>query len=139
MTPATALGLLAEDHEDILEAAAREPAARDLGADAAFTTRGIRKIDEIILGKTRMERDIHQPALAVDGDLGQAGNGLKIAPAGPPDDAEPPRPFGDEHPAVGQEGEAPRVLETLDYLHDAKGMLLGRDGVRACRQRDQGA
>jgi hypothetical protein len=45
--------------EHIFEAAAGEPAARDLGADAAFIARGIGKIDKIVLGETRMERDIH--------------------------------------------------------------------------------
>ena len=73
----------------------------------------------------------------MDGDLGQAGNGLRVEPAVLADDAEPSRPFGDEHSAVRQEGEAPRVLETLDYFHDAKSMFLGRDGLRGGRQRSE--
>jgi hypothetical protein len=74
-----------------------------------------------------VQRDIEQPALAVDRNLRQARYGLRHEFAVLPDDPEPARTLRYEHPAIGQEGEAPRIFETLDHLHQANHVFLRLD------------
>src|SRR5512134_3759372 len=131
MPAAARLRKLAEYHLDVLQLGSGEPPARDLGAVAAIAPCGIRKIDQIVVGKPRMDRDIHQAALAVGGDAGQAGYGLRIELPVPADDPQPARTLRDEHAAIGQERKPPRMLEPLDQPDDTKRVLVGGDRLRA--------
>jgi hypothetical protein len=125
-----AFRLLAEDHLDVLQAIARQPAARDLGPEAGRITAGVGKIDEVVLGEAGMQRDVEQPALADGRDLRQSGNRLRVEPAVLADDAEPPWALGDQHSAVGKKGESPGMVEPLGHAHDADRVLLGLDCLR---------
>ena len=138
MAAAATLGQLAENDLDILEAAAGELAAGDFGADAALTAPHVGQVNEVVLRVTGMQRDIEQPALADGGDLRQAGNRLRIQLAVLADDPQPARAFRDQHPAIGQEREAPGMLEPLDQPHDAKSVLFAGDCLCAGGRGAQG-
>ena len=51
------------------------------------------------------------------------------------DDAQPAGPLGDQHAAVGQEGEAPRMIEPARDRLDAEIAGAGREGLRRRRAR----
>src|SRR5690349_17327785 len=116
MAPRSALGLLAEDDLYVLETMAGEAAAGDFGADAAFATRGVGEIHKAVLRIAGMQGDIEQPTLTIGGYRWQAGHGIRIEPAVIADDPESARALRDQHSAIGQKGEPPRVLQSLDNL-----------------------
>jgi hypothetical protein len=58
-----------------------------------------------------MEDDIEQPSLADIGNRRQTGNGLRVKPAVGVDETQAPWPLGDQLPAIGKKGDAPRVFE----------------------------
>ena len=84
-----------------------------------------------------MQRDVEQPALAGGGNLRQAGNRLSVQLAVLADNAQPARALGYQHPAVGKEGEAPRMLQPVGDLHHAQRVLLRRDCLGKTGERQQ--
>ena len=82
-----------------------------------------------------MERDIHETAVAVGSHARHAGDGRRIEHS-VADDAQPARPFGDQHATVREERETPRVREALGDDADADLLLLG--GIEFERPRAQG-
>ena len=63
--PGARLGLKAEDHLDVGELPAAEPAAQDLGPGATLSGTGIGEVDPAGLGVPRVEGDVEEPALSV--------------------------------------------------------------------------
>ena len=112
MLRARHLGFLAEDHLHVGQPFGVEPAARHRGRVAPAAGFAVAPVDELVVGELRVERHVEQAALAAGVHLrqaGQRGAGLAVEP----DDAHPPRPFGDQQAAVGQEREPPRVLQPM--------------------------
>ena len=98
---------------------------------------GVAPVDQLILLEGRIERDVEQAALLPRVDRGEAGHRLRHLLAVGADDAQPSRPLGDEHLAVGQEREAPRVDEPFGHRHDVEGdveLLLRRARLPAERR-----
>jgi hypothetical protein len=71
-----------------------------------------------------MQRYVEQPALTHFAHPWYAGDGPRVEFAVRSHDAQPPRPLGHEHAAIGQEGEAPRMFEPLREGHEAYGLQL---------------
>ena len=113
MVAARERAFLAEDDLQLLElrlGAIVEPRARHRGAAAAVGGIGEAEIDRPVLRVIAVEDDVEQSALSAREDRRQAfdcGRQFSVAR----DDAQPSRPFGDQHAAVGQEGERPGVDE----------------------------
>ena len=64
------------------------------------------------MAKSGRDRDVEEAALALAEDLGGAGDGVGERAVGC-DDAQPAGALGDEVAAVGQERDAPGVLEAV--------------------------
>ncbi|EXI73195.1 MAG: hypothetical protein AW07_02809 [Candidatus Accumulibacter sp. SK-11] len=92
---------------------ALEPAAQDLGAVAARPLGDVGEIDPAIVTEAGMQRDVEQSSLANRRHGGQPANGLWIEPAAGVDQPQASGTFADQHPAVGQEGESPRMFESF--------------------------
>ena len=83
------------------------------------------QVEELVLRELRMREHFEQAALTDRPDLGRPGDCLRVERAL----ANHPQPswlLGDEHVAVRQKREAPRILEPLDDRHRAH---LRTDGV----------
>ena len=106
---------LVEDDLDVLDLRRRavdELAARDRGVVHHVLARlGVAPVDQLVLLERRIERDVEQAALAARVNRRQAGHRLRHLLAVGADHAQPSRLLGDEHLAVGQERQAPRVDE----------------------------
>lgn len=65
----------------------------------------------MVLGEARVQRDLEQAALPARKDPRHAFDlhALKIAS----DEIQPPGTLGDQHPAIGQEGERPGMIEAF--------------------------
>jgi hypothetical protein len=134
MAPAARFRLHSEDRLHLDEAIPREPRARNFGADARAVACRVREIDPAVLGESRVERDVEQSALAVFGDVWrQALQRPRLELAVVPDDAQASGPLGDEHPAIRQERDAPRVRQAGHDHHCAQLVQLGADRLRASR------
>ena len=134
-TEGDARGAGLRQNENILhigERAAIPAAACDSGGSfAAIQRLGVGEIHEMILGKTRMERDVH---VAVDGariarfagPIGgrSAGDGLRIENA-VADDAQAAGALGDQHVAIGKKRQAPGIFERLGDHDDADVLAFG--------------
>src|SRR5262245_11624889 len=81
VTPAAAFRKLAEYYLHIVEAAAGEPAARDLGAYPAISVRRIGEVDKVIFGVTGMQGDVEEAALSGGSDRWQPRDRLAVEPA----------------------------------------------------------
>jgi hypothetical protein len=113
---------------------------RDGRAVAALARLGEGDIDVPVGCEIRIDRNIEQAALVAGGDRGQACERSRYG-AVRGHHAQPARPFRHQHPPIRQEGEAPRIFETLRHrLHDDGGFLgLERLGLRergGCSERD---
>ena len=108
---------------------------RKLGPDSALSAGGIRKINQSILTVAGVENYIEKPTLPSGRDLRQPGNRLGIE-LSLRNDTQPPGPLGDQHAAVGQEGERPRMLQALYDGRHVEGVFLGPERGRAPRLRD---
>ena len=106
------LGCLAEDDLHVGERVAVERGARDGGARAAVSCLAVAPIDQPVARELRVQHHVEQAALARGHHRRQAGQ-RRIQRTVALDDAHAPRPLGDEHAAVGQKGQAPRMLEAL--------------------------
>ncbi len=128
MIAAVDFRLLAEDDGDVFEAVSPERAAGHRGSGAARSGFRIGEIDEPVRRKIRIECDVEQPALTLGENLGHALKRLRYRSV-LGYDAEPPRPFGDEHTAVGQKCEPPRMFESVDDRRDRDRARFGFDGL----------
>ena len=123
---------LMEDHLHVLDlrrGAVHEAAARHGGVvHAAVARLGVAPVDQLIGGERRVDGDVEQAALAARVHRRQTGHRLGHLLAVGAHDAQPAGPLGDEHLAVGQEREAPRVDQPfgdgLDVERDVE-LLLG--------------
>jgi len=96
----------------------------------------------VALREIGREGDIEESALPVriDGRHAAKRRGQRAVFR---DDAQATRPLGDEHAPVGQEREAPRILEIVGERNDAEAMLLrvvgswGRRTLSTGRVREQ--
>ena len=135
-----------EDVFDVGECLAVEARARD-GDRAALVVERFRvpEIQEFVLGKLWMERDVHvavhgtrQSGLTGEVACRSAGYRLGIEHA-VAHHAQLTGAFGDEHRAVGCERDRPREFQCLRHHHDADALTLaGVELHRLVRQRPVG-
>ena len=85
----------------------------------------VRGVHQPVLGEPGMERDVHQPAVAVRPDARHTRNRLS-GRARRCDDAQPAGPFGDQHGPIGEKRDRPRMREPLGDDADADLVLFGR-------------
>ena len=104
------LGHLAPDHLRVLEAGRAEPPARHRGTGAALAGLREAQVHEPVGGERRRQRNVEQPALPAREHARHARKGRRKLPV-LADDAQASLALGDEHAAVGQEREAPRVRQ----------------------------
>jgi hypothetical protein len=71
-----------------------------------------------------MQRDIHQAAVSLRPDIGQARDRLRIQHS-VADDAKPAGAFGDEYAAIRKKREAPGMLQSFGYDEEPNLVLLG--------------
>jgi hypothetical protein len=83
-----------------------ERAAREHHALAAGASLRITEVDPLFLREARVEHDVHQPTLALCGDLRHAAD-TRAPLAVRADEVQRARLLGDQHPTVGQEGHGP--------------------------------
>ena len=108
---------------DILQARADEPAAGDRGGRIVIVVGArIGEVDQAVLREAGVQRHVEQPALAIVPHLGHARDRLGHEPA-VRDDAEPAGALRHQHPPVGQEGEAPGVLQPVHHLDQMETVL----------------
>ena len=81
----------------------------------------IAPVDQLVLLERRIERDVEQPALSARVNRRQPGDRLRHLLAVGADHAQPSGLLGDEHLAVGQERQPPRIGEPLGHRHDVEG------------------
>ena len=132
MAVAGGLRDLAVDDLDALEAVAHEPPTGDGGPCATLLRTaaglGVGPVDPGLAREVGVDGDIEQTALVAEHHRrhGERGEG---AFAGGVEQQQGARLLGDEHPAIGQEREAPGALEAV-VEHD-RARRDGRDG-RGC-------
>ena len=132
---ARAFRALPEQHLHFLQLPAIQLCARQLGPDAALSAGGVREINQSVLTVPRVKNHVEKPALPSGRDLRQPGNRLGIE-LSLRNDTQPPGPLGDQHAALGQEGERPRMLQALYDGRHVEGVFLGPERGRAPRLRD---
>ncbi len=135
------LGLLAVDHGhgrkaeggDVQHRACNRRAVDRRVGRVAFR---VAEVDAPVGRERGIQCDIEQATLPFGQHSRHAADVAFDAAAGG-QQLERARPLGDEHPAVGQEGEAPRVGQAGGHLAHADGRRRsgtdGRDGRRRCR------
>jgi hypothetical protein len=128
-------GALAEDDREVLQPSVGEPRACHRGGGAAVAGPGIREIDPPVAGEGRIQGYVEQAALPFGVHLRHALHRIG-QPAVRRDDAQPARPFGDQHPPVGQERERPGVRQSGGDAADAQRAGLG--GELALRRLGRG-
>ena len=132
--PPPTLGVWRQITSTLDSAASFSVPARDRGAGAAVARLGEAQVHEAVLGERRRQRDAEQAALA-------AGAHARHAAHRPPrlavllDEQQLSRALGDEHAAVGQEREPPRVIESARDLDDGERSVDGRRRRRLRRLR----
>src|SRR6185295_2471844 len=90
-----------------------------------------------VLLERRIECDVEQSALSAWINRGQTGHRLRHLLAVRADDAQPSRPLGDQHLAIGQKRQAPRACEPLgtgDHRDRHIELLLGRTRLAGKRR-----
>ena len=75
----------------------------------------VREIDELVFGKARVQRDVHQAREALCGDRRQSGDELRIEHT-VAHDSQAARALGDQDAAIGQKRHTPRVRQP--FRHD---------------------
>ena len=120
------VGLRHQEIADVGERAAFESAARERRrALAVLDGLGVGEVDQTVVGEPRMQRDVHEAAVAVGPHTRHAGNRRRIEYA-VADDAEPAGPFGDQHAAVREKRDAPWMRQPSGHDADADLVLFGR-------------
>src|SRR5208282_2171535 len=96
------------------------------------------EVDEVILGKLGVQRDIHQTAVASGSRMRHAIERLRIEHA-IANYTNPAGPLGDQQIAVGKECQSPRVNESFGHDSDSNLVLLGRieDERSGAQRRDR--
>jgi hypothetical protein len=147
IVPAGRAGLRLEDRLHIDQATITQLGARDAGDRLLVVAGNKGKIEHMVLFERWMQTDIEQASLAAGEDGRDAGQGPGIEPA-VGDYPQPARPFGDQHPPIGQEGHPPRLLEAAAHAHQqvrslgaAKDILCAddrrrREQARRCRSKE---
>lgn len=113
-------GLHAEQDLHLGHAHAHEFAARQRSAPTASAGRAVGPVNPAVLRILRMQHHIEQASLALCRDGGQPLDGLGFGPKVGAQQAHAPGPFGDQHPAIGQEGDRPGILEAAGEGHHPK-------------------
>jgi len=118
------------------QAGVDEPAARDRGRCivAVGARARVGEIDQAVIDEARVQRYVEQTALAVVPHLRHAGNRLGCEPP-TIDDAESAGALRHQHPPVGQEGEAPRVLQSFDHGDQMEAVFGALVGVEPLSRR----
>ena len=112
---------LPEDHLHAVERVAVEQAARHRRARADGAVFGIAPVDPRRGGEIGIDRHVEQAALArLRAPRGTPVSGVRQRGAVGADDAHAPGPLGDQHAAVGQEGQPPGVFEAGGERHRAR-------------------
>ena len=129
-----------EQFLDVGEGHALEPAAGERGGGHAVgATLVVGEIDEVILGEARVEHDVHQPRQPLRLHHRHAADRRRVEHA-VLQQAQPARPLGDEHAAVGKPGEAPRVGEAAGDDRHLDLVLLRRvEHPRTVAERERAA
>lgn len=117
MTSAFQFRQHAKDHPPVNQAIAVQPGPEYFGSDAACAARCVAEIDPAVFGEVRVQGNVEQAALAARFDRRQPGHCL-CQQGAILDDAQPPRSFRHQEPAIRQESHAPRVFEPCgDGVH----------------------
>ena len=95
---------------------------------------GIAEINQMVIGKIRVQRDVRQPGNSHGKDRRQACNGFWVERAVGSHDPQTAGPFGNQHPAIGQKGETPRVDQTARHHFHMQRAGWGRIIPRTCAQ-----
>ena len=127
---------LAEDDLQVLERLAVQSAARHGCARAAFAGLRIGQVDKLVGEEVGIERDVEEAALAFGLDLRHTREGLGDRTVRT-DNAKRTHAFGHQHPAVGQENHAPRVVQALCNRLDRERTVLGIDRFFECECRPE--
>ena len=127
------LGFLAVDHLHIHQPVALQTPARHRGAAQVAAQIGLceGKVHQAIGREPGRQGHVEQTSLAFDIDRWHPGDRCGH-PAVGADAAQSPGTFGDQHVAVGEEGQRPRMLQPGDDLGDGERALL-----RCVRARDR--
>src|SRR5690606_24202967 len=128
-----------EDLLDVLEAIVHEARAADRGrAEVAFTGVRVAEVDDLIRFEVGMQHDVVQAALTHRSDRRHTRD--RVRHLAVTDDAQLTAALRDEHVAVRQPRDAPRVDEALGDGHDAE--LVARRprrlGIGDCAERERG-
>ena len=83
------------------------------------------EVDVAVLGKARVQRDVHQAREALRPHHRYPGHGRRVQHA-IADHAQLSASLGHQHVATGQEGEAPWMRQAARHDHDADLLALGR-------------
>ena len=132
--------VLAEDDLDVVEpgrALVGERCARERGTAAAGRRLGEAEVDRAVAAVVAIEHDVVQSALAArehPRHAGERGRELAVLV----DDAHAPRFLGDQHAAVGQEGQRPRIGEPARDRFNREVAGRGREGLGDGRDGDAG-
>ncbi|OMP12863.1 spermatogenesis-associated protein 21 [Corchorus olitorius] len=131
------LGLLAEDHLEVADRAlvVGQPAIADRRARLAVARFGVRQVYAPILREAGREHHVEQAALALGPHARHAGERRRQL-ARAVEQAQPARPLGDQHAAVGQEGQAPGMFEAARDFADLGLHLLRREALHGLGWRE---
>src|SRR6266581_1179273 len=95
----------------------------------------VREIDEPVLREFRMQRNIHQSAIAIGSHLRHARDWLRIQ-GSVAENTQPSSPLCDQHSSIGKERDRPRMRQASRQNRDSNLVLLRRiQYERACAQR----
>src|SRR5439155_26409555 len=93
------------------------------------------EIDEPVLRELRMQRNIHQSAIAIGSHLRHARDWLRIQRS-VAENTQPSSPLRDQHSSIGKERDRPRMRQASRQNRDSNLVLLRRiQYERACAQR----
>jgi hypothetical protein len=130
---------LLEDHLRALQrgAARVQPGAGDAGAVATGPRLREGQVDRPVLRETRIDDHVEQTALPARRDIGNTRDRRRQL-AIRPDQPEPPRPLGDQHAPIRQEGQAPGILEPARHRLDGEIAGARRKALLRLRGRAKG-
>jgi hypothetical protein len=128
MPPGLRAAILGEQFLDIDQAVTIEPRAPKRRGRSLGDSLRVREVDPAVLRVVGVEGDVEQAALAMRGDLRQAGDAGDRAVAS--DQVQPSRPLSDQVAAVREERDAPRILQPPGDPQHANLLVLGGDALR---------